>query len=88
MKIAQNNPCFFIAGEAASHCVLETVEDLVEEFGSQPGILERLFVLEDCTSMIRHPEIDYAAITRRRFTEFAEKGVHFAKSTDSFPFLK
>jgi nicotinamidase/pyrazinamidase len=78
----------FIAGEAASHCVLETVEDLVGEFGSQPEILESIFILEDCTSLIGHPEIDYAAITRQRFAEFARKGVHFVKSTDPLPFLK
>jgi nicotinamidase/pyrazinamidase len=78
----------FIAGEAASHCVLETIEDLVEEFSSQSEILGRILVLEDCTSMIRHPEIDYAAITRKRFAEFAGKGVRFVKSTDSFQFLK
>lgn len=88
LNLLKDSDYIFIAGEAASHCVLETVEDLVEEFGSQPEVMERLFILEDCTSMIRHPEIDYAAITRQRFKEFAGKGVHFAKSTDSFPFLK
>jgi nicotinamidase/pyrazinamidase len=72
----------FVAGEAESHCVLETLEDLVEEFSGQPEILRRIFVLQDCTSPVRHPEIDYETITHKRFTEFAEKGVHFIKSTD------
>jgi nicotinamidase/pyrazinamidase len=86
LNLLVDSDYIFIAGEAASHCVLETVEDLVEEFSSQPEILKRMYVLEDCTSMIRHPDIDYAAITRKRFAEFAGKGVHFVKSTGSFPF--
>ena len=76
----------FVAGEAASHCVLETVEDLVEEFGDQPEMLRRLHVLRDCTSPVRHPQIDFEAITRQRFAEFAARGVRFLNSTDPMPF--
>ncbi len=76
---------FFIAGEAKSHCVLETIEDLVEEFADQPEILQRIYVLEDRTSSICHPEIDYETVTRNRFAEFVRKGIHVVKSTDPFP---
>jgi nicotinamidase-related amidase len=74
-----------IAGEAETHCVLETVEDLVEEFTDQPEILQRIYILQDCTSPIRHPKIDYEAITHERFAAFAEKGINFIKSTDPLP---
>lgn len=74
-----------IAGEAESHCVLETLEDLVSEFKDQPEILQRLVVLQDCTSPIQHAEIDYEAITHKRFDEFAEMGVLFIDSTDPLP---
>jgi nicotinamidase-related amidase len=75
-----------IAGEAASHCVLETVEDLVEEFAGTPGMLSRLYILRDCTSPVRHPQIDFEALTAQRFAEFEKRGVHFINSTDALPF--
>ena len=55
-----------IAGEASSHCVLETVEDLVNEFSGQPGMLEKFLVLQDCTSPVAHPEIDFGALAEQR----------------------
>ena len=75
----------FIAGEAKSHCVLETVEDLVEEYIDRSDVLKRIFVLEDCTSSIRHPAIDYETIANRRFARCARTGIRLVKSTDPLP---
>lgn len=74
-----------IAGEAASHCVLETIEDLINEF-KEPERLSRVVVLRDCTSPVLHPEIDFEAITERQFARFAEQGIKFVDSTDPLPF--
>lgn len=74
-----------VAGEAASHCVLETLEDLVEAFSDEPGKLAKIHVLEDCTSPVQHPEIDFAAMTRERFEDFKQRGVRFMRSTDPVP---
>ncbi len=75
----------FVAGEAESHCVLETVEDLVEEFKDRPDWLSRVIFLRDCTSPVVHPEIDFHAMALARFAEFARQGVVFANSTDPWP---
>ncbi|PKO21883.1 MAG: hypothetical protein CVU38_12365 [Chloroflexi bacterium HGW-Chloroflexi-1] len=75
-----------IAGEAESHCVLETVEDLVEDFGDRLGMLRKIFFLRDCTSPVLHPEIDFHAIALNRFAEFERMGVRFINSTDPLPF--
>lgn len=75
-----------IAGEAASHCVLETVEDLVEEFAGSSEMLKRLYILRDCTSPVRHPQIDFEVLTAKRFAEFEKRGVRFIRSTDPLPF--
>jgi len=75
-----------IAGEAESHCVLETVEDLVEEFGDRPEMLRKVFFLRDCTSPVLHPEIDFHAIAQDRFAEFARQGVNFIDSAAPLPF--
>lgn len=76
----------FIAGEAESHCVLETVEDLVEEFGNQPEVLRKIYFLRDCTSPVQHPEIDFHTLAAARLAEFEALGVNFIASTDPLPF--
>lgn len=73
-----------IAGEAESHCVLETVEDLVEEYADQPWVLRKVLFLRDCTSPVVHPEVDFHAIALARFAEFEQQGVRFVNSTDPF----
>jgi nicotinamidase-related amidase len=83
IDLIKDSDRILIAGEAESHCVLETIEDLVEEFAEQPSILRRIYILQDCTSPIRHDKIDYEAITHKRFAEFADMGVHLIKSTDT-----
>jgi nicotinamidase/pyrazinamidase len=75
-----------IAGEAESHCVLETVEDLVEDFSSQPEALQKIYFLRDCTSPVQHPDVDFHAIAQARFAEFEKQGVNFINSTDKLPF--
>lgn len=74
-----------VAGEAESHCVLETLEDIVEAFQDRPELLRRVHVLQDCTSPVVHPEIDFHAIALSRFAEFAQQGMRFINSTDPLP---
>jgi nicotinamidase/pyrazinamidase len=77
-----------VAGEAMSHCVLETVEDLVDAYTNQPSMLRKVFVLSDCTSPVQHPEIDFRSLALRRFAEFEEQGINFVASTDPAPYLR
>lgn len=71
-----------IAGEAETHCVLETVEDLVEIFGDQPKRLNKIYILKDCMSPVVHPEIDFHAIAQKQFSEHEKKGLRFINSTE------
>jgi nicotinamidase-related amidase len=71
-----------VAGEALSHCVLETVEDLVEAFSGQPELLRRIHLLRDCTSPVVHPEIDFGAIAAGRLAAFQQMGVRLVDSTE------
>ncbi len=71
-----------IAGEAQSHCVLETLEDIVVEYREQPDVLQSIYVLLDCMSPVVHPTVDFGAIAERGFAEFAKLGVNFVTSTD------
>ena len=77
-----------VAGEAESHCVLESVADIVEGFGNRPDALSKIFFLSDCTSPVLHPDVDFHAIAQAEFTQFAGRGVNFVASTDKLPFLQ
>ena len=72
----------YIAGQAKSHCVLETMLSLVRHFSDQPDQLDKLYVLLDCTSSVAHPEIDFDALANQAFAELAQRGIHLVRSTD------
>lgn len=42
----------FIAGEAKSHCLLESVLQILKRFANRPEVTQRITVLEDCSSPI------------------------------------
>lgn len=72
----------YVAGQAKSHCVLESMNSLVRQFADQPQVVGKIRVLMDCTSSVQHPEIDFEAIAETAFREFAKHGVQLVKSTD------
>ncbi len=73
-----------VAGQAKSHCVAWSVEDLLEEIldkdHSQAG---KVYLLEDCTSPVVIPDvIDYTQAADQAFGRFAEAGMHRVRSTE------
>jgi nicotinamidase-related amidase len=69
-----------VAGQAKSHCVAWTVEDLLEDV---PEIASRLYLLEDCSSPVVVPgAVDYTEEADAAFARFAEAGVHVVRSTE------
>jgi nicotinamidase/pyrazinamidase len=72
----------FVAGQAKSHCVLETLSSVVKRVGDEPEALARLHVLEDCTSSVAHPEIDFEAMAVEKLDEFAALGLQRLTSND------
>lgn len=73
-----------IAGQAKSHCVAWTIDDLLTEIQSQnPELTEKVYLLEDCTSAVVIPGIvDYTDQADTAFQRFASAGMHIVKSTD------
>ena len=69
----------YVVGEAASHCLMESVKQIAEYFANRPDVTQKITVLEDCTSPITGYEADTAAA----FDGFKSTyGIKFAKSTD------
>ncbi|MGJ3248488.1 MAG: isochorismatase [Elainellaceae cyanobacterium] len=73
-----------IAGQAKSHCVAWTIDDLLSEIQARDAKLaERVYLLEDCTSPVVVPEVvDFTDQADAAFQRFAEAGMHVVKSTE------
>jgi len=75
-----------VAGEAKSHCVAWTVEDLLAEAAARdPGLARKLVLLDDCGSPVVVPGVvDFSDQAEAAFARFAGRGARRAKSTDFF----
>lgn len=72
-----------IAGQAKSHCVAWTIEDLLTEISAQDRRLaEKVWLLEDCSSPVVVPAYDYTDDANAAYERFAQAGMHVVRSTD------
>ncbi|MCY7337825.1 MAG: isochorismatase [Chamaesiphon sp.] len=73
-----------IAGQAQSHCVAWTVNDLLTEIQAiDPQLARKVYLLLDCTSPVVIPGVvDYTDRADAAFQRFAEAGMNIVKSTD------
>lgn len=70
----------FVAGQAKSHCVAWTVDDLLR---LAPDLAPRLYLLEDCTSPVVVPgAVDFTEQGDAAFARFAAAGAHVVRSTE------
>ncbi len=74
----------FVAGQAKSHCVAWTVDDLLTEIKHRdPQLAKKIYLLEDCTSPVVVPGVvDFTAQADATFQRFAEAGMNIVKSTE------
>ena len=68
-----------VAGQAKSHCVAWTVADLLQDV---PEVAPRVYLLEDCSSPVVVPGIDYTGDADAAFARFAQAGAHVVRSTE------
>jgi nicotinamidase-related amidase len=72
-----------IAGQAKSHCVAWTIDDLLEAQGLERALAEKVYLLEDCTSpVVVRGAVDYTDEADAAFSRFADAGMHVVRSTD------
>jgi nicotinamidase-related amidase len=72
-----------IAGQAKSHCVAWTIDDLLDSPFREQGLAEKVYLLEDCTSPVVVPGVaDYTDEADAAFARFSEAGMHVVRSTD------
>jgi nicotinamidase-related amidase len=73
-----------VAGQAKSHCVAWTIDDLLEgDAERERRLAERTYLLEDCTSPVVVPgAVDYTDEADAAFERYAAAGMHVVRSTD------
>lgn len=83
-KRLQQFDAVLIAGQAKSHCVAWTIDDLLQQvLAKDRSLVEKVYLLEDCTSPVVIPDvIDYSDEADAAFRRFAEAGMHVVRSTD------
>jgi nicotinamidase-related amidase len=97
--LAQRNTAFIktlltadavvIAGQAASHCVKSSIDDLLDEIVAQDKQLARkVYVLADCMSAVTVPDgkggffADFTPQADEALRRFADAGMNVVRSTD------
>lgn len=72
-----------VAGQAKSHCVAWTIDDLLQEETAERRLAQRTYLLEDCTSPVVVPGVvDYTDEADAAFERYAAAGMHVVRSTD------
>ena len=73
-----------VAGQAKSHCVAYTIQDLLDVIVSlNPMRAGKVYLLEDCTSPVVIPDVvSYARQADEAYARFAEAGMHIVRSTE------
>jgi nicotinamidase-related amidase len=72
-----------VAGQAKSHCLAWTIDNLLEHDHLREELAERTYLLEDCTSPVVVPGIvDYTDEADAAFERYKAAGMHVVRSTD------
>jgi nicotinamidase-related amidase len=72
-----------VAGQAKSHCVAWTIDDLLRDADVRERLAPRTYLLEDCTSPVVVPgAVDYTDDADAAFERYARAGMHVIRSTD------
>jgi nicotinamidase-related amidase len=72
-----------VAGQAKSHCLAWTIDDLLADEVAGAHLAERTYLLEDCTSPVVVPgAVDYTGEADAAFERYAAAGMHVVRTTD------
>lgn len=79
-----DNDILIMAGQAKSHCLAWTVDDLLQEIqGRDKELAKKVYLLEDCTSPVVVPGgADFTEQADKAFERFAKAGVNIVRSVD------
>jgi nicotinamidase-related amidase len=84
LSLLMTSKALIIAGQAKSHCVAWTIEDLLNDVQSiDKDLARRIYLLEDCTSPVVVPDVvDYTESAEAAFQRFASAGMQLVRSSE------
>jgi nicotinamidase-related amidase len=91
IKTLLDSDAVLIAGQAASHCVKSTIDDLLGEIQARDSSLARkVYILRDCMSAVSVPDsarpgrflVDFTDEAAAALKRFEDAGMHVVNSTD------
>ncbi len=89
LKTLLSSDAVVIAGQASSHCVKSSIDDLLGEILAQdPALARKVYILTDCMSAVTVPDgkggfhADFTPQADAAFQRFADAGMRLVKSTD------
>lgn len=71
----------YVAGQAKSHCVLESVTSVMRYYADQPDTRKKLHLLEDATSSVVSPGIDFEALANAAYQSFTRQGLQITSTS-------
>lgn len=78
-----------VAGQASSHCVKSSLEDLLSAIQARdPKLARKIYILSDCMSAVTVPDgaggfaADFTPFAEAALARFAEAGMHVVRSTE------
>lgn len=78
-----------IGGQAASHCVKSSIDDILSEIAAtDPSLARKVYLLTDCMSAVTVPDgkggffADFTDQAEAALAKFEAAGMHLVKSTD------
>ena len=73
----------YVAGQAKSHCVLESVSSMMRYYEKQPETINKIHILQDAMSSVASPVIDFDQLADDTFQQFAKAGLNLVSTVDS-----
>jgi nicotinamidase-related amidase len=87
LKTLVDSDAVIIAGQAASHCVKSTIDDLLDVILRQdPELVKKVYLLTDCMSAVTVPDgaggfvADFTPQAEAALGRFADAGMHLVES--------
>jgi nicotinamidase-related amidase len=72
-----------ITGQALSHCVAWTIDDLLKDIlQKDPEAARKVHIISDCSSPVVTPAYDFTADAEAALKRFEDAGMHIVRSTD------
>ncbi len=89
LETLMSSDAVLIAGQAASHCVKSSIDDLLAEIVStDPELARKIYVMTDCMSSVTVPDgegglaADFTDEAESALARFADAGMNLVRSTE------